>query len=96
VTRAIKRRAEDGLRTGRFGHDPVCWLHEHLAGGGGNMVVLARKDLHGDRRPRAPIQVIDPAHLRATRQEREAFAPLRDALDNAARELDRAVAAASA
>ena len=56
------------------------------------MVVLARKDVHVNRRAPVQIRVIEPAHLRATRQERDAFAPLRDALDDAARELDRAVA----
>ena len=66
MTRAIKRRAEDGLRTGRFGRDPVCWLHEHLAGGGGNMVVLARKDLHGpERKPWGLVEMVarDPDGL---------------------------------
>jgi ubiquinone/menaquinone biosynthesis C-methylase UbiE len=85
-TAAIKRRAREDLRSGRRRRrDPIGWVHEHVAGGGGSMVVLARKDVHVRRRRTPDIRVVDPSRLRATPEEREAFAPLREILEDAAR-----------
>jgi hypothetical protein len=83
-TSAIKRRAREDLRLARRRRDPLGWLHEHVAGGGGSMVVLARKDVHVRRRRTPQLRIVDPGHLRATEQEREGFAPLRDILEEAA------------
>jgi SAM-dependent methyltransferase len=93
-TRAIKQRAQDAVRSARFTRDPVSWLHEHVAGGDGSMVALARKDVAVERRRAASITVIDPSTLVATPAGREAFLPLRDALDDAARGLRRGPIAA--
>jgi SAM-dependent methyltransferase len=85
VTRAIKQRAQDTVRKARRTHDPVSWLHEHVAGGDGYMIALARKDVSVHRRRDASIRVVDPSTLVATEADREVFVPLRDVLDEAAR-----------
>jgi SAM-dependent methyltransferase len=92
--------ARNGLRTfwrgrqfpsvrasSRFTRDPFSWLHEHVAGGGGSMVALARKDVAVRRRREVRIRVADPSSLVATEADRRAFAPLRGILDDAARGL---------
>jgi SAM-dependent methyltransferase len=86
-TRAIKQRARDVVRDARFTRDPVSWLHEHVAGGDGSMVALARKDVAVQRRRDVRIRVVAPATVVATEADREALAPLRDVLDEAARGL---------
>jgi SAM-dependent methyltransferase len=88
-TAAIKRRARDDLRSGRQRRNLLGWVHEHVAGGGGSMVALARKDVHVSRRQPARIRIVDPGHLRSTEQDREAFAPLRDILVDAAQGIRR-------
>jgi SAM-dependent methyltransferase len=92
-TRAIKQRAQDAVRSARFTRDPISWLHEHVAGGGGYMVALARKDVAIHRRRDARIRVVDPATLVATPADRDVFLPLRDLLDDAARRLTGAAVA---
>src|SRR5215213_1379067 len=92
-TRAIKQRAQDAVRSARFTRDPISWLHEHVAGGGGYMVALARKDVAIHRRRDARIRVVDPATLVATPADRDVFIPLRDLLDDAARRLTGAAVA---
>ena len=47
------------------------------------MVVLARKDVHVARRRTPEIRLVDPGHLQSTEKDREAFAPLREILDDA-------------
>ena len=84
-TAAIKRRAREDLRRGRQRRDLLGWVHEHVAGGGGSMVVLARKDVHVARRPTPEIRVVDAGHLRSTPEDRVAFGPLREILEEAAR-----------
>ena len=84
LTRAIKRRSRDDLRLGRQRRDPLGWAHEHLAGGGGSLIALARKDRHVSRRRTPRIRIVEPEHLRATDEDRDAFAPLRDVLEQAA------------
>jgi SAM-dependent methyltransferase len=93
ITQTIKERAMDAVRTGRRTRDPVQWLHEHIAGGDGYMVALARKDIAVHERRDARIRVVDPATLVATQEDREVFIPLRDVLDDAARGLTRRIAA---
>jgi SAM-dependent methyltransferase len=88
-TAAIKRRAREDLRSGRQRRDVLGWVHEHVAGGGGSMVALARKDVHVSRRRRPQLRIVDPGHLRSTEQDREAFAPLRDILVEAAKGIRR-------
>jgi ubiquinone/menaquinone biosynthesis C-methylase UbiE/uncharacterized protein YbaR (Trm112 family) len=87
LTRMVKQRAVDALKSGRSSRDPVSWLHEHLAGGDGYMIALARKDVAVSRRRAAQIRVVDPARLVATQADRDVFIPLRDTLDEAARRL---------
>jgi ubiquinone/menaquinone biosynthesis C-methylase UbiE len=84
LTSAIKRRAREDLKRARQRRSPLGWVHEHAVGGGGSMIVLARKDVHVARRPRPAIKVVDPGHLRAHESDREAFAPLRAILEEAA------------
>jgi ubiquinone/menaquinone biosynthesis C-methylase UbiE len=93
ITQAIKQRALDTLRSGKVTHDPISWVHEHLAGGDGYMIVLARKDVAVNRRRDAQIRVVDPAGLVATQADRDVFIPLRDVLDDAARGLTAAARA---
>jgi SAM-dependent methyltransferase len=93
ITQTIKERAMDAVRSGRRTRDPVQWLHEHIAGGDGYMVALARKDIAVHERRDARIRVVDPATLVATQEDREVFIPLRDVLDDAARGLTRRIAA---
>ena len=53
------------------------------------MVALARKDRHLHRRPIPEIRIVDPALLRSGQADREAFAPLREILAEAATGLRR-------
>ncbi len=87
LTAALKRRAREDLRRARQRRSRLGWLHEHAVGGGGSMVVLARKDVHVSRRPVPRLRIVDPVHLRSTESDRAAFAPLRDILEEAARGL---------
>ena len=96
ITQTIKQRAMDAVRTGVQAKDPVQWVHEHVAGGDGYLIALARKDIAVDRRRKAEIEVVDPAKLVATEGDRQVFAPLRDVLDEAAKGLDRPISAATA
>lgn len=89
LTSAIKRRAREDLRLARQRRSPLAWLHEHAVGGGGSMVVLARKDRHVRRRRAADIRIVDPGYLRSTEADRAAFAPLRGILEEAAQGLRR-------
>jgi hypothetical protein len=84
LTAAIKRRARQDLRQARQRRSPLGWVHEHAFGGGGSMIVLARKDVHVSRRRTPDIRIVDPGHLRANEADREAFAPLRAILEEAA------------
>lgn len=93
LTQTIKQRAVDAVRSGRQARDPVQWVHEHVAGGDGYLVALARKDVAVDRRRRADIAVVDPSTLVATEEDRQVFTPLRDVLDEAARGLTGRVTA---
>ena len=88
-TAGIKRRAREDLRRARQRRSPLGWVHEHAFGGGGSMVVLARKDFHVNRRGRPDIRIVDPGHLRSTEADREAFAPLRAILEEAAQRIRR-------
>jgi SAM-dependent methyltransferase len=85
ITSAIKRRARADLRSARQRRSLVDWVHEHAIGGGGTMVVLARKDVHVSGRARPEVRIIEPAHLRSTDEDRRAFAPLHAILEDAAR-----------
>jgi len=62
-------------------------VHEHVIGGGSSMVALARKDRHVRRRPVPDLRILDPALLRSTDADREAYAPLREILEEAAQDL---------
>jgi ubiquinone/menaquinone biosynthesis C-methylase UbiE len=83
-TASIKRRAHEDLRAGRRRRSVRDWLYEHVAGGGCNMIVLARKDVHVSRRRPARITVVQTARLRSTPEDRQAFTPLREILEEAA------------
>jgi SAM-dependent methyltransferase len=95
ITEQIKRRAMDAVRTGRQAKDPVQWLHEHVAGGDGYLVALARKDIAAHDRRAVEIQVVDPATLVATQEDRDVFLPLKEVLDEAAEGLTRPISAAA-
>jgi SAM-dependent methyltransferase len=87
VTKLLKQRSIDAVKQGRTMRDPLAWLHEHVAGGDGYMIALARKDVAvHDRRP-AKIRVVDPAGMVATQADRDVFIPLRDVLDESAKAL---------
>jgi SAM-dependent methyltransferase len=83
-TASIKRRAHEDLRAGRRRCSVRDWLYEHVAGGGCNMIVLARKDVHVSRRRPARITVVQTTRLRSTPEDRQAFTPLREILEEAA------------
>lgn len=95
-TSKLKQRALDDLREGRSRRDPLNWLYEHAAGGGGNMVAIVRKtrDVPGPPRPR--IRLIEPARLTATEADRDAFRPLAEALPRLGERLIREPSTAQA
>ena len=64
ITQTIKERAMDAVRTGKRTRDPVQWLHEHIAGGDGYMVALARKDIAVNERRDARDPRRRPRHAR--------------------------------
>jgi len=84
LTRTIKRRSREDLRAGRRRRSALAWAHEHVIGGGSSMVALARKDRHVHRRPTPEIRIVDPTLLRSGEADRQAFAPLREILAEAA------------
>jgi len=91
LTTTIKRRAREDFRLARQRRDPLRWVHEHAFGGGGSMVVLARKDHHVRRRSQPEIRIVEPERLQATEADREAFGVLRDIVEDAAQGLRRPV-----
>jgi len=82
LTARLKARSTADLRAGRSRRDPLGWLYEHTFGGGGGLVVLARRTrTPGRPRPRPALRLLDPALIRVTDADRQTFAPLRDVLE---------------
>ena len=88
--RELRRRATEATRAGRELSDARLWLYEQLVGGSASTVIFARKTGAPARpRPSVDVHVTGPERVKVGPADREAFLPLRDALQEAAVRLVR-------
>lgn len=74
-TSAIKRRSTRRVVAGRSAWDPLSLIYAHLIGGGGGLLIIARKAREARAIARPGLRLMESDQVRVTDTDREAHRP---------------------
>jgi SAM-dependent methyltransferase len=85
LTAWAARRADEAVRTGSLARDPVSRIYLNVVGG--TLAVVAEKVQEAERVRRPRIRTIDPSTVQVSPEDRAAFRPFKELLEERAKEL---------